>query len=239
MTRRLAQSMRSRVRGRGDDGLATSAVLVVVSVGVVALLFVAVLPLLQGTEQAGRTQTSADAAALAGAQEVRRVALDHVGDVVLGLTTYGALLGPARGHTQAADYAGRNGAELAGYAQDPWRDEVEVRTRLREQMPDGQRAERDATASLGVALARCAGDSRDVVVGYEPVPEPEPADPDTTPDPDAPDEPEEEPEPVPIIETEYRFTCPGYDSGWTRPRAALEGPVRSWLTGALEPHLVR
>lgn len=239
MTRRLAQSMRSRVRGRGDDGLATSAVLVVVSVGVVALLFVAVLPLLQGTEQAGRTQTSADAAALAGAQEVRRVALDHVGDVVLGLTTYGALLGPARGHTQAADYAGRNGAELAGYAQDPWRDEVEVRTRLREQMPDGQRAERDATASLGVALARCAGDSRDVVVGYEPVPEPEPADPDTTPDPDAPDEPEEEPEPVPIIETEYRFTCPGYDSEWTRPRAALEGPVRSWLTGALEPHLVR
>ncbi|WP_159066846.1 hypothetical protein [Cellulomonas timonensis] len=237
MTRSLVA--RARAHGRGEDGLATSAVLVVVAVGVVALLFLAVLPLLQGTDQAGRTQTAADAAALAGAEEVRKVALDHVGDVVLGATTYGSLLGPARGHTQASDYATRNGGELVGYAQDPWRDEVEVRTWLREQMPDGQRAERDAVAALGVALARCAGDSRDVVVGYEPVPTPEPTDPEATPDPDDPDEPEEEPEPVPIIESEHRFTCPGYDSGWTRPRAALEGPVRSWLTSALEPHLVR
>jgi len=212
---------------------------VVVAVGVVALAFLGVVPLLSGTEQAGRTQTATDAAALAGAGEVRRVALDSVGAVVMGETTFAALLGPARGHGQAADYASRNGAELVRYAQDPWRDEVRARTSLREQMPDGQRAERDGVAELGVALARCAVDSRDVVVGYEPVPEPEPEPSDGDTEPGAPPEPVEEPEPTPIIETDYRFTCPGYDSGWTRPRAALEGPVRSWLTGALEPRLVR
>lgn len=231
-----------------DDGLAASALLVVGAVVVIGVLLIAVLPLLSGTEQSSRTQTSADAAALAGAAEVRRVVLDELGSVVRaeGGTSLSALLGPARGHGQAQLYAGRNGADVAGYGYDAWADEVTVRTRLREDGPSGGRSESLATAAVGVQLARCAFDRDEVIVGYEDPPEPEPEpEPTEPPDPDdptptpTPTPPEPDPEPIPIYGWEYRFRCPGYDSGARDDVSVVLDGARSWLESALEPRLVR
>lgn len=47
------------------------------------------------------------------------------------------------------------------------------------------------------------------------------------------------PEPVPIYGFEYRFTCPGYDSGALRDPGDVLTDAHRWLEDALEPRLVR
>lgn len=234
-------------RRREDDGLVTSAVVVVVAVGVVALLFLAVLPLLRGTDQAGRTQTSADAAALAGAEAVREHALANLGSVIVltGSVSFADLLGPSRGLGEATVYASRNDASVAQYRYDPLADEVYVKTasndappRSGDHAPGVTRTESEATAELGVPLARCTFDVTRVITGYEPPPTPTPEP--TPTDPAAPTPtPTPTPTPVPIYGNEFRFRCPGYDSGASESLADVLDDARDWLDDALEPSLVR
>ncbi|WP_258726149.1 hypothetical protein [Cellulomonas sp. NS3] len=228
----------------------TSALVVVVSVGVVALLFLAVLPLLVGTDQKGRTQTAADAAALAGAESVREHALAHLDDVIrpVGGVSFAAMLGQSRGLGQAQVYAARNGATIVveQYRYDPFADEVRVVTRST-QAParsGGEPASIDrtqavATAEVGVDLGECVFSVSQKLVGHEPVPTTEPPPP-GAPEPTPAPTPTPTPTPVPIYDDEYRFSCPGLravpaslDLG-----AVLDG-AREALDDALKPKLVR
>ncbi|QTE29959.1 hypothetical protein [Pengzhenrongella sicca] len=221
--------------------------LAVVAVAIVGLLFLAIVPLLSGSEQSGRTQTSADAAALAGAQDVREYVLDQLHSVftVGGWNSFGTLIGPARGYGAAQSYASANDAELITYSYDPSRDRFSVRTRLLAEAPNGDRAESLATASLGVKLGTCGIGRHTTVVGYEEEPTPEPPpDPPADPDPDesAPPTssptPTQTPTPVPILGFEYRFTCDGFDSGWSLEISDLLDDTADWLDDQLVPSLV-
>lgn len=238
---KAGRGLRAPGAGHRDEGLATSAVVVAVSVALIGLLLVAVIPLLAGTEQAGRTQTAADAAALAGARDVRDLVLDDLDRVISdGGIGIGELLGPSRGLSAASAYASRNDADLIAYRYDALGDEVRVETRLREVAPNGDRARQEATAALGVELGRCGFDRDQVIVGYEPPPTPTPTPtPTPSPTPTPPPTPEPPPEPVPIYGWEYRFRCPGYDSGAHLDVLDVLSGARAWLDSALEPRLVQ
>lgn len=221
-----------------DEGMVASGVIAVVAIGLIALLFFAILPLLSGTEQSGRTQTSADAAALAGAGEIRTVVLDELGTVIRasGGVPFRGLIRAARGYGVAQSYAGSNGADLSEYRYDPWSDEVTARTNLREVAPNGDHAESLATASLGVELGNCVFASDRVVIGFEPVPTPGPTpSPSVSPTPT----PTPEPEPVPIYGDEYRFRCPGFDSGARGEPGEVLTAAHDWLDAQLRPSLLR
>ncbi len=230
---------------RGDDGLVTSSVVVVVIVGVIALVLVGTLPLLSGTEQSGRTQTSADAAALAGAQSIRERALEELALVTAGVLTgsgglsgswtFGGAVGPASGYTAAAQYAQRNGAELPAewYDYDPFGDTVSVRTRLTETSPNGDHTESEARAQLGVHLAECRlTASRDEV--EQPEPTPTPTGPDGEP---TPVEPQPEPEPT-YTDWEFGFTCPGLRPVTGSTLLGVLAGAADRLDAALTPRLV-
>ncbi|MFS0701353.1 hypothetical protein AB6N24_15390 [Cellulomonas sp. 179-A 4D5 NHS] len=236
-------------RGEVDDrGLVTSALVVVVCVGVVALLFLAVLPLLVGTDQKSRTQTAADAAALAGAEAVREHALAHLGDVIrpVGGVSFADLLGPSRGLGQAQVYAARNDATVGEYRYDPFADEVRVVTRSTQAPPRSggepasiDRTQAGATAEVGVDLAECVFSVSQKLVGHEPVPTPEPPPP-GAPEPTPSPTPTPTPTPVPIYDDEYRFSCPGLRAvPASLDLAAVLGDARAALDDALKPKLVR
>src|SRR3954452_10688618 len=134
--RALARRARLSVAG-GDAGLATTAVLVVTAVAVVAVLMLFVIPLISGTEQSSRAQTGADAAALAGAVSVRERARDelasvHLSDLALGETAgqwqFVTAVPPFSGFHDAQSYAAANGSTLspAGYSYDPVNDRISV-----------------------------------------------------------------------------------------------------------------
>ena len=78
----MRTAARVRAVARGDDGVAATAIILTVVVGVLALLFVYVIPLLAGTDKAGQTQTAADSAALAGAVRARDRAVDEIDEAV-------------------------------------------------------------------------------------------------------------------------------------------------------------
>lgn len=241
---RVARSTWRRA-GQDDRGLVTSAVVVVVSVGVVALLFLAVLPLLVGTDQKSRTQTAADAAALAGAESIRELVLDDLGDVIRpgGGVSFAELLRGSPGLGQAQFYAGRNDATVGDYQYDPYADEIRVVTRSTQAPPRSggepagiDRTEAVATAEVGVELAECVFSVSQKEV--EPVPAPEPPPP--APEPTASPTPTPTPTPVPVYVDEYRFSCPGLGSV---PASLDLGDVlddaRALLDDALKPRLVR
>lgn len=196
---------------------------------VVALLFGLVVPLVRGADQASKTQTASDSAALAGAKAVREKVLGTLDDGDLSVLTGG--LGGSLGGDAAGSYAYRNGASLRSYRYDAWADEVVVEVRHRDPGIEGvDPAERPARASVGVAFGRCS------LSTIETTPTPPP-----TPEPTSTDEPTATPEPTtpPPPTYEHSLTCPGvhltgYDSKRELARAAADA-----LRGRLEPRLVR
>lgn len=198
---------------------------------VLSVLLMFVLPITRGADQASRSQTAADSAALAGADAVRTEVLARLATGDLGV-----LLGPwaSRGSGAATSYADRNGASVVEYAYDAWADEVRVRVRFDEPGVEGtQRVERRAVARVGIALGRCVRSTEEIEPEPEPTPTPTPTDDDAEPAPTPSPEP---PDPT----YAYGLTCPGgldlvgYDDLDDLASAAL-----SWLSGRLEPRLVR
>ena len=158
--------------------MAATAFLVGVALLVITVLFVFVLPLLRGADQASRSQNAADAAAIAGGKQVRELVLNR-----LAAGDLSVLSGPwgSAGSSDASIYAGRNDATLIRYSFDAVRDEVRAEIRFNKVPADGvARAERSAAVELGLALGRCTV-SRDEI---EPEPEPSPTESDDDEDED-------------------------------------------------------
>ncbi|MGF1648109.1 MAG: pilus assembly protein TadG-related protein [Kineosporiaceae bacterium] len=141
-----------------DRGLVPSALLLLVVVVVLTFLVLVTFPLGAATDQKTRSRTAADAAALAGAHEVRE-------EWVLLRTAPGLLVFPAvpgmsaaAGGGLAGDYAARHQAVLTGYrlAGDGT---VYARVRNTDDTDrlDGQ-AESDATAELPILFGACRWD---------------------------------------------------------------------------------
>lgn len=245
----LHRHLRGASRGGGptagdDRGAAALALIVGVVLSALALVAFVVVPLTQSTGLAGRSTSAADAAALAGAQRAREVALDAVLAVTAGGSVADAMP-PSVGISAAQTYAQRNGAELVGarYEADLRADRVRVEVRVPD--PDGETSgtHRAAEAELGVALDRCRL-TRTLV----PPPPPPPPTPTPTPDPSASPTPTPSPTPPPPPPPpvwDYAFTCAdGGGSqlvrfGPTRDLADVRQDMRRWLDSRLEPRLVR
>lgn len=182
-----------------ETGAAATALLVLAFVVSLAFVFIAVLPLLKGTDQAARTQTAADAAALAGAEDARDKILNNLW-TISSTGSLASLLNTQDGRIPASEYAQRNGAALQTYQLATATGKVNVQVRhFQKTHASGGHIKTAAEATLGVPLAHCKFGEEELPP--EPVPPPEP-DPDTEGDDD-----EEQPEPEP--EFSYSFTCPG------------------------------
>lgn len=226
----VAAWMRARLRvvGSGDDsGQLPTALMTLVFVGLVMVIFLIALPLGQATDLRSGAQSAADAAALAAADQVQEdlvadlgTALDDVRtrDDLRGLLSF---MGAGYGMAGAGDYAGRNQAELTGYAFSRLgglgpggggQIRVTVQGRPVADQSTGGRAAAVAYAKLGLRLGECEldDDATPTTTPPDPDPDPEPTDPDA------------EPPPPPDIGTELRcgelvlrFTIRGVDG---RPR---------------------
>ncbi|KQY24367.1 hypothetical protein ASD16_02135 [Cellulomonas sp. Root485] len=237
---------------RRDDGLAATAVILTVVVGVLVLLFVYVIPLLAGTDKAGQTQTAADAAALAGAVGARDRAVDEIDGAVWDLRI-AALFGTREtwrfhdaatggsGFARAQQYAVRNDASVESYHHDAARDQVTVDVRLDARGPENRIARSSGTARVGVELASCEIVAERDIVGYTEPPEETPT-PEPTPTPSPTPTPTPTPPfvPQPIYGPwEYRMTCDGAD-GFSDSDSDIDQLVdraKSRL-GDLEPRLI-
>ena len=168
----------------GDEGIAAIGIIMTVIVGILFLLFLIIIPLLSGTEKAGRTQTAADAAALAGALSARDRAVDEVEDAVQAFPA--ALSGTSKtwrfqdataggsGYGDAAAYAARNNASIDSYHHEASLDRVEVDVRLDQPAPQGGPVLSRAVAQVGVELESCEIVALRSITGYTTPPPPTP-----------------------------------------------------------------
>lgn len=242
--------------GRNDErGMATTALVVCVLVAIIALVFIAVVPLLRGTEQGGRGQTAADAAVLAGADSVRDSAVAQTAGLLVafgpsrlrGTSVSWALPGVGAGGmgiTEATVFARRNDATLVTYRNDAARDRVRVEVRLDRQAggADDVVIRRVAEARVGVELSSCRARADRPVLGYTtppPTPSPTPA---PTPAPTPTPTPSPTPTfvPAPIYGAwGFSFSCDGADGfDVSATSVAQLVDLASAEFDALEPRLV-
>lgn len=232
--------------------MATSAVVVTVLVGVISLLLLAVVPLLMGTEQAGRSQTASDAAALAGAVGARDRAVVELAEAVPTLSPaalsglsaswrFGAAAGGASGLTDATTFAARNDAVVEEYRHDGTRDRVTVGTRATRPGPEGTDVRSEASASLGVELASCVVRAGRSITGWtEPPPPPSPPAPEPTPTPTPTPSPTPTFVPEPVYGPwSYTMSCDG-DDGFSVSGSTVTSVVDQGRAAldALQPRLV-
>ncbi len=139
---------------RDDRGQVTTALMVLVILGLLFVTVQVLLPLGRASDLKERAQAAADAAALAGADDLRRqvitrwmVPLEHEADIA-------NWVGCPTGAGAAADYAARNDARVTRYCYASALDRVQVRVEGRTEI-NGQRARNQAEAELGIRWASC------------------------------------------------------------------------------------
>ena len=164
-------------RRREDDGQVATAVMVVVTVAVVAVTGLGVLRLGAAVDERGQAQTAADAAALGGAEAVREglPALFAGVRSIEDLEGVGDALTCGTGQEGAVGLATANGAEVTSYCYDSFTDrvEVEVVNRTTGDAATGA-ATATAVAGLGLLIDDC---TRTPDPSATPSGEPEPPDP--------------------------------------------------------------
>jgi hypothetical protein len=142
----------------------------IVLLAFVASLFVfvvGVVPLGRATDERGRAENAADAAALAGATAVHerlgRFA-DHDRRAFGGPDEALDWAVPGLGQHEAEDFAERNGARLTSYRYNPLADRVEVAVELVDAgVGDAGPANATASAAIGSTIRPC--DTRPAVAG--------------------------------------------------------------------------
>jgi hypothetical protein len=219
-----------RQRFSGDRGQVATAVMMIVSIAVVAVVVLGVLRLGGAVDARGQSQTAADAAALAGAGAVR----DELVGILTGLPSKHAFfnaLGCGLGHSDASSFAARNDARVVRYCYHPAADEIRVTVENRRAGEAGP-ARSCATAALGLPLGACRFEDEE-----RPTPSPRHTE-------DGDEDDESEPSEDPDLGTELRcgpltvrFLVKGGDG-----RLALltpPGQLRSELDRLLVPRLVR
>ncbi len=141
---------------RDDSGQMMAAMVIFVGITILAFLVVAVVPVGASTNERSRSQTAADSAALAGAEEVRTQWVTLVTAPVL-LTMVSPLAIPRDGSTSAYSYARRNGSEVqvGGYRFDR-RNSVYAQVRSSSSAyPENGFAEASATVEMDVDFSAC------------------------------------------------------------------------------------
>lgn len=171
---------------QGERGAAALSLLTVAMIIALAIFAVMAIPLTQASDAKAKSNSAADAAALAGVDFVR-------GDLISALATQGwlgsweAYAGLGTGRAAAETYADRNDATLTAYSFSVAT--FEAYAKVRGRSVDGQPTQSEATAKLDLPV--CTTEIDDT-------PEPEP----TPPPADDPPPPPPPPKPV-------KFRCAG------------------------------
>ncbi|MGL4742798.1 MAG: hypothetical protein ACRCXL_00205 [Dermatophilaceae bacterium] len=137
---------------RNEQGQAVTAVAVTAMFVVVAATLGLVFTFGKGTSELSTIQSGADAAALAGAQDVADSAWQTL-DLSLRSTRQEFRCGDGRG--RASTYASRNSTALTTYCYFPEADRVEVTTRSTFVTETGRRETARSVAELGQRLGPC------------------------------------------------------------------------------------
>ena len=168
-------------RLRDDSGQMMAALIIALAITLLAFVVVAIVPVGAATNEKTRSQTAADAAALAGADAIRKQWIDDT-DPAQGLffgdhPGTGVGLGRARGVTStsgydaAAEYAGLNDARVLDYRAVPGRGRVftEVENTYAA-YPDRGEARSTATAEMTVDFRSCRWSVRPSIPTLESTP---------------------------------------------------------------------
>lgn len=222
---RAPESVRGPQRRLGERGQVAMSLISIALVGLVALAFFGIYLFGRGVNDKTQSQTAADAAALAGAQDL----VGSVTTLLAGLTAkdLGGVGGCNAGKNVAESYAEKNDAALTDYCFDSRTGEVAVSVRLdHEVAADLGPATASAVASTGLDLADCRWeDDEEETPTSSPSPSADPSD-SGTPPPPPPDVP-------------TTLTCGGlvvrYVIDGTTGQLRLDGAVD---LDDLTPHLV-
>lgn len=205
------------MKRRAENGQAPTAIIVVVAVLLLALAMLYLPRLAKASGQADAIQSAADAAALAGAQQIAK---DAPGALVSALVS-GHGLSCGMGQVAASSFADRNGTNLVSYCYHPTTDRVEVVVESKNVTETGRRERRSATGSLSLDLGPCE----------LPDPPEQPPSPSTPPPPDEPGgPPATPPTSPPPPDVELVAHCGAVDIPITYPGDG--GPVEVHLDAA-------
>jgi hypothetical protein len=164
-------------RLRGDAGQLATTVMMIVTVALTAVLVFGVLPLGAGSNEKSLSQTAADAAALAAAEQIRDDALDLFA-VLDDKDDIRVPMPSGSGQAEAVVFADRNGASVTSYSYNWLGDRIEVTVANNDTVNDRTGVARSrAVAAFGLPFGSCSFDD-------DAAPPPPP------PDPPVPDPPE-------------------------------------------------
>lgn len=186
--------MSTQKRPADDSGQVTTALVVVVMLGLLFVLFRVILPIGQATAQKSGAQAAADAAALGAAKQIGDDLPQAITDRLATVTSAAGLLdvlsgvGGGFGREGAQDFAARNDADVTSYQYSRFSDTIQVEVQGRPAASTGAHSETAATAKLGVRLGTCRL-TNDPVPTPTPTPTPSPTPTDEDPPPPAPPAP--------------------------------------------------
>lgn len=157
----MAGGLGGRTRLRRERGQVALALILSVTVGLVAVGIFGVVALSRGADEKSKAQSAADAAALAGADALVEDLPGRLGRLV-GRGGLQGLFGCDLGRDAASDFAGRNEAQLTEYCYDARDDRVRVAVRMNEGVTeDVGPAEAEAEASAGIDFGSCSWRNED------------------------------------------------------------------------------
>lgn len=149
--------MRGLMRGgrrRDDAGQVVSALVIVVALGLVLVAVRVLLPVARSADLSQRAQAAADAAALAGADQLVDDLRRHWTTPFLDPDDVTRWMACGSGSGRARTYAARNDARLVAYCYVLGTDRIQVRVEGRTSI-EGSRPRAEATAELGVQWSAC------------------------------------------------------------------------------------
>ncbi|MBT0772640.1 hypothetical protein KIH74_27095 [Kineosporia sp. J2-2] len=153
--------MSTRRRHPDDSGQIALGLMLLVTVLLLVLAVRVFVPFGQATDQKASSRGAADAAALAAAEQIQDDLADALLEAIDAARTADDLLGvmdaldAGFGRQAASEYADHNDADLIGYRYSRSDGRVWAEVRYREAAQNGDRAESDAVADLGLDLGPC------------------------------------------------------------------------------------
>lgn len=142
---------------RDDDGQVAIALVLLMVFLLLGASVKILMPLGRAADLSERSRAAADAAALAGVQDVRDELVRRLSRPLPNRAAVSDWVGCGSGGGEASDLAARNDATLVAYCYAPGPDRVSVQVRGRTGLPDGDsaRPEAEATAELGLRWGTC------------------------------------------------------------------------------------
>lgn len=148
--------MKRRKHVRGESGQVATAIVLVVVVGMIAVGLFGVFAVSRGADERAKSQSAADAAALAGADALTDV-IPGIFDLFNSKGDLGSAFRCGLGRSAADDFASRNDAYVTSYCYDAHDDEVRVSVRMNDPVTDDVGpATAKAVASTGLDLGNCS-----------------------------------------------------------------------------------